>query len=112
MGTLAGWNETTAIVNQNNLSKNFTLRNNYPNPFNPETNILFFLDKSSHVILEVFDLLGNKVKTLTNNNYAQGEQRLVWNGLDELGNKVNSGIYIYRITSDKLTESKRMVLLK
>ena len=110
--TLAGWNETTAIVNQNNLSKNFTLRNNYPNPFNPETNILFFLDKSSHVILEVFDLLGNKVKTLTNNNYAQGEQRLVWNGLDELGNKVNSGIYIYRITSDKLTESKRMVLLK
>ena len=110
--TLAGWNETTAIVNQNNLSKNFTLRNNYPNPFNPETNILFFLDKSSHVIIEVFDLLGNKVKTLTNNNYAQGEQRLVWNGLDELGNKVNSGIYIYRITSDKLTESKRMVLLK
>ena len=96
----------------NVMPKEFTLTQNYPNPFNPETKISFSLKKSSYVTLEVFNMLGQKVKTLVDKQKPAGFYRVSWDGTNEQGLKMSSGIYYYTIKVGSVTESKKMMLLK
>lgn len=90
----------------------FILNQNHPNPFNPDTAISFALQSTGNVVLEIYNLKGQKVKTLVNGILASGDHKYEWNGSDEKGEKVSSGIYLYRLNVHDQTESKKMMLLK
>ncbi len=85
---------------------------NYPNPFNPTTTIQFNLKKQSHVKLNIYNLKGQLVKSLFDGNKFAGQQKIVWNGKDNKGQDISSGLYLYRIETDKTVQTKRMLLLK
>jgi hypothetical protein len=86
---------------------------NYPNPFNPETSIVYELAKPSVIELTIFNTKGQKVKTLLKRNLQAGEYRTVWDGKDENGQSVSSGIYLYKLNVNGKTEGvKRCLLLK
>ncbi len=100
-------------VNDVNIEKiEFNLKQNYPNPFNPQTNIEFELKKDSNVELKVYDINGQEVNTLINNNLNSGNHKLIWNGTDNNNNKVSSGVYFYRLNANGTTDTKKMILLK
>lgn len=90
----------------------FSLAQNYPNPFNPKTMIRFALPKDSWVRLEVYNILGQKVKTLVDEKLAAGVKEVEWDGKDGKGLEVASGIYFYRIKTDSFSDVKKMVMLK
>jgi hypothetical protein len=85
----------------------FTLKQNYPNPFNPETNIQFALTKSEFVSIKVFDILGNEIATLVNEQKQAGTYQV-----DFKGTALSSGVYFYRMQAGAFTDIKRMTLLK
>ncbi|MCL1827531.1 MAG: T9SS type A sorting domain-containing protein [Candidatus Cloacimonetes bacterium] len=85
---------------------------NYPNPFNPETTISFTTFISDHISLAIFNIKGQKIKSLLNETRAAGEHQVTWNGLDDNGQSVSSGLYFYRVTAGEFQETKKMVLLK
>jgi len=89
-----------------------TLMPNYPNPFNPTTTISFYNATSGHVLVEVFNILGQRVKTLVNDNLSAGSHSTVWNGEDQSGKSVGSGVYFYKMTTDGYSETKKMLLMK
>ncbi len=103
---------TGDIETQNEIIDEFYLSQNFPNPFNPSTTISFGVPQKSNVRLEVFNTLGRLVRTITNKYYSPGQYAITWNGKDNFGKKVNSGIYIYRFSSNNFIDSKRMILLK
>ena len=84
----------------------------YPNPFNPETNIEFYLSKDSEIRLEIFNVRGQQVRELVNDHLSQGFHSIKWSGEDENNNRVCSGIYFSRLVTDKSTDVSKMVLLK
>ena len=88
------------------------LKQNYPNPFNPETTINFYVAKNGEVIIDVYDLKGRKVKTLVENTYNKGSHSVVWNGKNEQGNDVASGVYLYRMRNGGFSSTRKMILLK
>lgn len=94
------------------LPLTFALYQNYPNPFNPQTTIKYFLPKSSDVSLKIYNSLGQEIKTIVNKEQNAGEYSVVWNGMDNNGKGVSSGIYFYRMRSDGFTSVKRMLLIK
>ncbi|MGE5798025.1 MAG: T9SS type A sorting domain-containing protein, partial [Ignavibacteria bacterium] len=85
----------------------FELLQNYPNPFNPATNIRFTLPSSGHVILKVYDILGNEAAVLINGYLAAGFHTSVFNG-----SSLSSGVYFYRIEFDNKINTKKMVFIK
>jgi len=104
----------TVVLEEDNIPlKNdiFSL-NCYPNPFNPNTSIKYSLTKSSKVNLQIYNLRGELVRTLVDENKTIGNYNITWNGTDDAGLKVSSGVYIYTLTSDYFTSSKKMILLK
>ncbi len=105
---------TTNISNNKDviLPSTFKLYSNYPNPFNPVTNIKYDLPSASHIQLAIFDLSGKKIKTLINDTQNAGYHSVTWNGIDRHGNSVASGIYIYKIMTEEFTESKKCMLIK
>nr|MBC8415296.1 T9SS type A sorting domain-containing protein [Candidatus Cloacimonadota bacterium] len=88
------------------------LHGNYPNPFNPETNISFSLPQEKDIDLTVYNLKGQKVRTLYTGITSSGEQSVVWNGKDDDGKHVGSGLYFYKLTTEDKVYSKKMLLLK
>ncbi len=91
----------------------YALYQNYPNPFNPTTNITYQLKEKSSVTLEIFNILGERIKSIVNNIVQDPGQHIVtWNGKNSSGEKVASGIYIYRIRAKDFISSKKMILLK
>ncbi len=96
----------------NDLPTNFNISQNYPNPFNPSTTIEYTLPKRSNVKIEIFNLLGQKIIKLYNSEQPAGSYQIKWNGKDENGQSVTSGIYLYRISTDEFINSKKMLLLK
>jgi hypothetical protein len=89
------------------------LNNNYPNPFNPETNIAFSISEASQVTIEIYNLRGEKVKTLVHEVLPAGEHSIIWNGRDSNGDRVSSGIYFYKLSVNGKTEAvKKCLLLK
>jgi len=85
---------------------------NFPNPFNPETTIRFNLPQNSHITLEVYNLLGQKIMTLFEGDKAAGNYSLKWDGKDQKGNNVASGIYFYKLVAGDFNQIKKMVLTK
>ena len=96
----------------NNVLKKCYLEQNYPNPFNPTTTFKYALKEEANVTIKIYNILGNEVKTLVNENQPAGYQSVIWNGTDQSGNPVPSGIYICRITAGNFTKSQKMVLMK
>jgi hypothetical protein len=90
----------------------FSLEQNFPNPFNSTTTIKYNLAKDGFVQLEIFNILGQKVKTLVKEFQKKGTKIVKWEGKDEQGKTVPSGIYLYRLMSDQQKTSKQMLLLK
>jgi len=88
------------------------LRNNYPNPFNPTTTISFDMSKDNHVNICVYNIRGQKVKLLVDGVREAGSHQVVWDGHDDMGNEVNSGIYFYRMVSGDFVSVKKMVMVK
>jgi hypothetical protein len=89
------------------------LAQNVPNPFNPTTTIKFDLPRAGLVKLTVYDVAGHVVKTLANSKFEAGRQiPVVWNGLDEAGNRVPSGVYFYQLVTTDFSATKKMVVLK
>jgi hypothetical protein len=89
-----------------------SLGENFPNPFNPETDIAFRLAERQEVQLTIYNILGEKVKVLANGVMSAGAHTVRWDGRDEAGNSVSSGIYFYRLSAGDRFETKRMLLLK
>jgi uncharacterized protein (DUF608 family) len=88
------------------------LEQNYPNPFNPSTNIRFILEQPSRIAIEVFNLKGQKVRTLVNGNYDSGEFIVNWNGRNDDNRDEASGVYFYRMSSGSSSQMKKMILLR
>ena len=94
------------------LPDNFQLYQNFPNPFNPTTEIRFSIAKTTLVNLQVFNMTGQLVKTLVDETLVSGEYKTEWNGTDLTGQPVPSGIYFYQLTSERFSEMKRMALVR
>lgn len=88
------------------------LAQNRPNPFNPATTIRFVLPSSERVVVSVFDGNGRLIRTLLDGVRSHGPHEITWDGRDDAGDRVSSGVYFYRLTAGKFKESKKMVLLK
>jgi multisubunit Na+/H+ antiporter MnhE subunit len=95
------------------LPKEFALNQNYPNPFNPKTNIGYALPSAGHVTVEVFNVLGQRVTTLVDENQEAGNYLVEWDATDADGAKVSSGVYFYKLNAgDVFVKTQKMVLLK
>ena len=94
------------------LPSTFILKQNYPNPFNNGTNIEFDLPVSTGVKLEIYSILGQKIKTINKGEIEAGKHLIQWDGLTENGKKAASGVYIYRLKAGQFSESKKMTLLR
>jgi parallel beta-helix repeat protein len=110
VGTFKTSNVTS--VEQEAIPTEFSLDQNYPNPFNPATVINYSLPINSFVTLKVFDMLGREVKTLINNEVVAGRHAVEWKGDDNSGNRVATGVYVYRVSADNFVSSKKMILIK
>ena len=111
-GNFSVGDKATAIDNNEVLPTEYSLSQNYPNPFNPSTRISFSLPQNSKVALKIFDMLGREIKTIINEEMNAGNHSTIWNGDNNLGNKVSSGVYIYRLTAGDYISTKKMVLMK
>ncbi len=94
------------------VPREFALEQNYPNPFNPTTTLRYSLKENVSVKLKIYNTLGQLVRTLVNENQTAGFKEVVWDGTNDFGQKVASGMYIYRITAGDFVQAKRMTLLK
>ncbi len=90
----------------------YTLQQNYPNPFNPTTEITFALPEASEVTLAIYNTYGQLVRTLASGNYASGRYKVVWDGKNEAGAQVSSGVHLYVIKAGTFKAQRRLVLTK
>lgn len=102
----------TNVINKKDIPEYFKLYQNYPNPFNPSTVIRYQLPKSGYIKLIVYDLLGQKVKTLVNTYQIAGENSVTWDAKDDFDNTVCSGIYFYCLEMEESRLQKKMVLIR
>jgi hypothetical protein len=94
------------------IPKEMKLFQNFPNPFNPSTTIQYSLHKSSRIRLDIYNLLGQKIKTFINSFQDTNEHLVVWDGTNDFDNPVNSGIYFYRLQANNLLLQKKMILTR
>lgn len=94
------------------IPSSFALEQNYPNPFNPTTTIQFTLAKGANVKLAIYNLTGQKVATLVNKEHQPGTYSVRWDGKDESGSIVASGVYTYRLEAPERTETRKLVLIR
>ena len=94
------------------LPDRFALNQNYPNPFNPATVIEFDLPRRSNVSITIFNLLGQKVVELVDEEYPAGSHQITWDGISSSGQRASTGIYFYRLVAEDFINTKKMILLK
>ncbi|MEA1986512.1 MAG: T9SS type A sorting domain-containing protein [Candidatus Marinimicrobia bacterium] len=113
--TLTAYNEDGSITS-NSISVKvnvvFNLSQNYPNPFNATTTIPFDIENDANVKLVIYNILGQKVKTVVDRDCNAGHYDIIWHATNDMGNVVPSGIYIYKIESDKNSNVKKLLFLK
>lgn len=105
----------TAVVDVDEeapLAQSFELFGNFPNPFNPSTKIRFATEKMSHVNLTIYSVLGEKIATVHDGVLAPGTYDITWNGVNNHGQKVPSGVYFYEVKSDHRSHKGKMLMLK
>ncbi|MEE9450123.1 MAG: T9SS type A sorting domain-containing protein, partial [Ignavibacteriaceae bacterium] len=100
------------INSENILPDAYALEQNYPNPFNPETRIRYAIPEPGHVTLRIFRIDGQLVRTLQDANQSPGRYERIWDGKNEFGNKVSSGVYFYQLYTSKFLQTKKLILLK
>jgi hypothetical protein len=98
--------------NEWSLPSDFSLKQNYPNPFNPATTIEYSLPKREDVTIDIFNLLGQKVRTLVDEYKSAGTYHITWDGTDTSGNPLATGIYFCRFRAGDHVQSKKMLLIK
>jgi hypothetical protein len=103
---------TSVETNGTSVPAAFHLYDNYPNPFNPETNIAFDIQQSGNVRLEVFNALGQRIATLVDGELSAGMHIVRWSGMRDDGSRVSSGVYICRLASQGMVEVRKMALVK
>ena len=91
----------------NVIEMGFSLKQNFPNPFNPSTTISYFIPQRSFVFLKIYDVLGKEVRILVNEEQPAGYYNIDWNA-----EYLNAGVYYYTISAGELSETKKMILLK
>ena len=96
----------------NNLVSVTELKGNYPNPFNPTTTIGFSINDPGRVTLTIYNMKGQMVKTLVDANMVRDNHTVIWNGTDNNNSKVTSGIYFYKMITERYTSTKKMILMK
>jgi hypothetical protein len=106
-GTVTGVND-----NPPSYPLSFNLEQNFPNPFNPETRIYFTVPTNSHVKIVIYNSLGQIVRRLVDENYSAGQQIVNWDGRNDFGQVVPSGIYFYRMKAGDYMALKKMMMLK
>ncbi|PKL83194.1 MAG: glycosyl hydrolase [Ignavibacteriae bacterium HGW-Ignavibacteriae-3] len=108
------FNNITSDVSdeEDNLPFNFSLSNNYPNPFNPSTNIEYSLPKAGQIKIEIYNSIGQLVNVLEDSFRNPGNHKIIWNGRNSYGNPVSSGIYFYRMSAEGFTLVKKMALIR
>ena len=95
------------------LPETFELSQNFPNPFNPSTEIQFTVGKDALVSLNIYDIQGRLVSSLVDNSfYSSGSYKITWDGNNQYGTQVPSGMYMYKLVSEHQTVSRKMVLMK
>jgi len=104
--------QITVIEESKEIPTQFRLWNNYPNPFNPSTTISFDLPEDVGVRIDIFDVSGRRIRTLLNEPKVAGTHQVLWNGNDNNGNLVASGLYVYRIHAGNYVQSKKMLFMK
>ena len=92
------------------LPIDFKLNQNYPNPFNPNTTVEYSVPTRVHVSIDVFNIAGQKVRTLVNQSKPAGTYRVIWDGRNDAGTTVATGVYLYRIQTGDHIETKKMLL--
>ena len=105
----AGW---VLSVDNNTIPEVFALHNNYPNPFNPVTNIGYDIPELSRVSIDIYNIAGNKVKTLVSKEHQPGRYKVQWNATNESGAPVATGMYIYKIRAKDFVSVKKLLLMK
>ncbi len=107
---------TDSFVNvdeqENSLPLTFDLQQNYPNPFNPSTIISYQIPQNQYVKLDIFDALGQKVRTLVNSDQNAGYYQVEWNGKNDSGSQVTSGVYLCKIQAGSFNKVMKMMMLK
>ncbi|MBN1447545.1 MAG: T9SS type A sorting domain-containing protein [Bacteroidetes bacterium] len=103
---------TTSVELLPGTARHFILEGNYPNPFNPVTTIRFEIPERCGVQLEIFNAQGARVRTLADDSMDAGVYEVRWNGRDDTGRPVESGVYLYHLRAGKVSSMRRMVLLK
>ena len=108
-----GLSTPTTGVNENIGYLHHTALINYPNPFSETTTIDYHLSGSCKIVLNIYNLSGQKIRTLVNENQPAGKHSVVWDGIDNAGNAIGPGVYFYQLkTGNKFSKTKRMLLLK
>tara|TARA_R110000868_G_scaffold378658_2_gene644141 strand:+ start:411 stop:1835 length:1425 start_codon:yes stop_codon:yes gene_type:complete len=102
----------TSVSPESTLPSSIILNQNWPNPFNPSTNISFSLQKADIVQLTIYNILGEQISTLVNGEQNAGKHTYIWDGKNDSGSSAATGTYIYRLKVGQLTESKRMLLIR
>ena len=103
----------TAVESEpQNVPVSFSLSQNYPNPFNPTTEIAYSLPKAGHVNLTVYNVTGQKVRTLVDARVAAGSHKVTFDGRDDYGRELSTGVYIYRLEANGKVLQKKMTLIK
>lgn len=100
------------VESESSLRKAISLKQNFPNPFNPSTSINFSLPIDNHVSLSIYSLTGQLIRQLVNQSLNTGEYSIDWDGKDGFGNAVSGGVYIYNLQIENKTLTKKMILLK
>ena len=101
-----------STFDNNLIPKAFTLHQNYPNPFNPTTQIQYELPESKFVSIDIYDVMGRKIKSLVNSVQDAGYRSVYWDATNSLGQSVSAGMYIYTIIAGDFVQTKKMVLMK
>lgn len=113
LDTLSG--APTGLFENSNISAvpvQYVLDQNYPNPFNPTTTINFTLPRAEDIKVVVYDMLGKSIRTLASGHFNAGVHKVEWDGQDQNGNTVSTGVYLYRLESESITLTKKMLLVK
>lgn len=102
---------TSIPIENNTIPHQMALQQNYPNPFNSSTKIQFTLTHETNALLVIYNTLGQQIRTLIDSRQSAGQQSVQWDGLNDAGQKVASGVYVYQLRTDELVETRKMVLM-
>ena len=105
-------NIVSGVNEAEEIPRSFKLYQNYPNPFNASTVIAFDVPKDTHIILQIFDLMGRRIRILYEGHMEAGRYHFVWNGSDKYGRHVSSGVYLISFQANRYREIKKCLLLK